>query len=67
MRALSEMSLDQLEVVEMFWGIAPLVVDKVKKLEVEFVVVLLVEYRDNVLYFSSNFSEKEYNFCSFCF
>jgi len=37
MRALSEMSLDQLEVVEMFWGIAPLVVDKVKKLEVEFV------------------------------
>ena len=37
MRALSEMSLDQLEVVEMFWGIAPLVVDKVKKLDVEFV------------------------------
>ena len=37
MRALSEMSLDQLEVVEMFWGITPLVVDKVKKLDVEFV------------------------------
>ena len=36
-RAYSKMSIDQLEGVEMFWGIAPLVVDKVKKLDVEFV------------------------------
>lgn len=37
MRALSEMSIDQLEVVEMFWGITELKVKKVKALDRDFV------------------------------
>lgn len=37
MRALSDMSLEQLEVIEMFWGISPLVVDKLKLVDPEFI------------------------------